>query len=589
MIGKTSSIPDELLDSFRRSGTVHVLAVSGLHVGFIGLVAYALLRLFRVPARPARLLVLPCLAAFVALVGPRPSVVRASIMAAAFVVAWSLERKPNPLNTVGLAAITILLVRPGALSNLGFGLSFGATTAIVVLFPMLRPSRALAGRLGRAGRFLADSLTLSATAQLGVAPVLVAAFGHVSIAAALANIAVVPLAGFSVVSGMAMLATVRVPAISRLFAASAFAALKGAAEVSTLFAQVDAASISVPTRLWPAFAAATLGLGLIAATLRGRVRRRATLCMCAVVGLSVAAIACALAFAGPGRSHPRLVVFDVGQGDAILLEIPRRRRVLIDAGDAWNSPGGRDAGRDVVVPYLRAVDTGRLDVLVVTHAHRDHFGGARSVLTACGADNLVLPRGSGGRAPFSELAAAARSAGSSVSWVARGDTLTATRLCTLAVLWPPEAPCANAYTENDRSVVIRAGMPGVALLLTGDIEARAESGMVSRASTLRADVLKIPHHGSATSSSVEFIEAVRPRVGLVSVGAGNRYGHPDAALLSRFEEAGVDILRTDRDGAIIVDVLDDRIVARGFASGRKVVLRYRHPAIGVGPTTAIER
>lgn len=589
LLGKTSSIPDELLESFRRSGTVHVLAVSGLHVGFICLIAHALLRLFRVPPRPARLLILPCLVGFVALVGPRPSVVRASIMAAAFVIAWSLEKRPNPLNTVGLAAIAILVGRPGALSDLGFALSFGATAAIVTLFPMLRAPLSIACRIGRTGRLVVDSVALSVAAQLGVAPVLVASFGQVSIAAAVANVAVVPLAAFAVTSGMAMLATASVPSASRLFAAAAFAALKSAQAVSTLLSRVDAASLSVPNRLWPAFAAATFGLGLVAVTRRRHPgRRRPTLLACAAAAVSVLAIALTLSLNGPGRSHPRLVVFDVGQGDAILLEMPRLRRVLIDAGDAWGTPHGPDAGRDVVVPYLKAAGAGPLDVLAVTHAHRDHFGGALSVLTSCGAERLALGRRSAGDAALSELARAARHAGSHVYYVTQCETLLAAPLCTLVVVWPPGTSGTGA-TENERSIVIHARMPGVRLLLTGDIEARSERELTSQRVPLRADVLKVPHHGSATSSSVGFIGAVGPRLALVSVGAGNRYGHPDDAVLARLAGTGAEVMRTDRDGALVIDLLRGRVVATGFASGRKVVLRYSHPSTGDGPTATTER
>lgn len=591
LLGRTSAIPDACLESFRRAGTVHVLAVSGLHVGFISVAVYALLRVARVPRRAARTLIVPVLAAFVAVVGPRPSVVRASIMAAALIGGWSFERRPNPLNAVGLAATAILLARPGALFDLGFALSFAATTAIITLFQTIRGPLSALDRLGRAGRLLGDSLAVSASAQLGVAPVLVAAFGHVSVAALLANLAVVPLAGFAVISGMAMLTTACAPQVSRVFAAAAFVSLKAAGALSAVVGGSTWASVSLARRLWPAPATAAIGLALVTLAKRaGRLTRPSRMRGAfAVVWLTAATLTAALVWSGPGRDHLRLIVFDVGQGDAILLETRGGRRALVDAGGAWGGPAGGDAGRDVVLPYLLAAGGSHLDLVVATHAHADHVGGLASLLRACSVGTLALPLASRGNREMSDLAGSAGRLGAQVMWVARGDTLLASPSCTLTVVWPPPGPCPGTPTENDGSIVLRVGAPGVAFLLTGDVEATAERAVVAGGAGLRADVLKVPHHGSRSSSCAEFLRAVGPSLGLVSVGRNNRYGHPDDATLERLRLAGVDVLRTDADGAIVVDVGRNRVVATGFASGRTIVARGRRQSTGSGPATATER
>ena len=590
LLGKTTALPEELVASFRRSGTVHVLAVSGLHVGFICAAAYLLLRLLRVPLRPARLLVVPCLVVFISIVGPRPSVIRASVMATAFVVAWSLERRPNSLNTLGLACLVIMLARPGALCDLGFVLSFAATTAIVTIYPALRSLLSALGRLGRLGRLAADSLSISISAQLGVAPVLVATFGTVSSVAPIANLLVVPMAGFAMLSGAMMLASTCVPVVSRLFAGAAHVSLEGAMAVSSALSAHDAASVEMATRLWPAFAmAAAAAAGMAVARRAGALGRRATFASLGVVVLSVATLALWLHLTGPGRGHPRLTVLDVGQGDAILLQIPGRHSVLIDAGTAWGDSLGRDAGRDVVLPCLRRGGISRLDLLVVTHGHGDHFGGVASVLKGCGTREFAMPSASAEHRALVGLAEAALSAGAEVTLAARGDTLLCVRSCTLAVLWPPERGSEGAATENDRSLVIRAGFAGATVLLTGDIETPAERRIVALGETVRADVLKVPHHGSDTSSSAAFTRAVAPRAALVSVGRGNRYGHPDPAVMARLAGSGAEVLRTDLDGAIVVDILSDRILIQGFASGRRVTLDYGKRVGGRGPATATER
>ncbi|MBD3347957.1 MAG: DNA internalization-related competence protein ComEC/Rec2, partial [Candidatus Eisenbacteria bacterium] len=578
MLGDSSLLPDELLSSFRRAGTVHVLAVSGLHVGFIALMAHTALRCLRAPPRLARLLVLPFLLLFVCLVGPRPSVVRASLMAGAVILAWTAERRVNPLNTIGAAALAILLVRPGSLFDAGFGLSFGATLGIVLLFPSL--GRAFSGlrRLGRPGGLLADSLALSVAAQIGVAPVSVATFGQISVIAPLANLAAVPLAALSVASGVVMLMAWPVPPLSRLMGGAAWASLSSLALAADA-ADCTISALSIGSRYWPVAAVLALGMSLARLrALRGRARLMARASVLAVAAL----VALLLWSFGPGRSAPRMIVFDVGQGDAILLELPRSRRVLVDAGVAWGGASGWDAGAAIVLPYLRRRGIGSLDALVVTHGHRDHYGGAAAVIRECPPAALVLPVGYERSQGLRRTAGIARELGVPVRAVESGDTLLSAPGCLLKVLSPLDArrPAGN---ENDRSIVIRAEIGPAAALLTGDAEKGAEASLVESGAPLRSDLLKVAHHGSASSSIEPFLGAVGPGLAVVSVGEGNRYGHPDEAALARLRASGAAVMRTDRDGAVVVDVSRSRAIARGYVSGVRHVVTLGAVRRATGP------
>ncbi|MFH1690182.1 MAG: DNA internalization-related competence protein ComEC/Rec2 [Candidatus Eisenbacteria bacterium] len=596
LLGTGRELPEELTQAFRRSGTVHVLAVSGLHVGFIVLIVHGVLRSLRVPRRAARLLVLPALVAFVLIVGARPSVVRASAMAAFLMAAPLLERRPNPLNALGAAALALLIVRPGSLFDLGFQLSFSAVGGILLLHrPFEKTLSAAFGARGRwVGRFAAP-LALSLSAQVGVAPILIGVFGEVSVVSPIANLAVVPLAGISVASGIALLVFDPLgswPASA--FAACAWCAIRLLVLVTEFLGNFPWATVRVASRFWPAVLCATAGLCL-------RVRaesvcgRRAGL----AVLVGSAALTAALGLAGPGRSFPRVVFFDVGQGDSILFELPRRRYMLVDAGPGPTSADEaeghrvRDTGRDVVLPHLRHEGVTRLDGLVITHAHADHFGGAASVLSAVTVDTLFLPAGRSADARLVELVRLAESRGTTVREVRSGDTLSIGGF-RFSVLWP-DAHAAAAWSENEASLVLRGLVSECGVLLTGDIERRAEGRITAAREDISAWILKVPHHGSGTSSTEAFVRRVSPGLAVVQVGERNRHGHPDVETVQRLDAARATVLRTDLDGAVVVTIRGGRPVARGVVSGRKCVLGERQESSNetsegvTGPTVTNEQ
>jgi competence protein ComEC len=301
--------------------------------------------------------------------------------------------------------------------------------------------------------------------------------------------------------------------------------------------------------------------------------RRAGLAV--LVGSAV--LTAALGLTGPGRSFPRLVFFDVGQGDSILLELPRRRYVLVDAGpgptsaDRASGQRVRDAGRDVVLPHLRHEGVTRLDGLVITHAHADHLGGAASVLSAVRVDTLFLPAGGSADARLVELVHLAQRRGARVREVRSGDTLSIGGF-RFAVLWP-DPTVAASWSENNSSLVLRGLVSGCGVLLTGDIERRAEVRICAAHEDLSAWVLKVPHHGSGTSSTEAFLRRVSPGLAVAQVGERNRHGHPDVETLHRLDAVRAAVLRTDLDGAVVVTIREGRTIARSVASGREHVLR----------------
>jgi len=244
----------------------------------------------------------------------------------------------------------------------------------------------------------------------------------------------------------------------------------------------------------------------------------------------------------------QLHMIDVGQGDALALRTPRGRWIVVDAGRAW---AGGDAGRSTVVPYLRSRG-GEVVAFVLSHPHMDHAGGAASVISAMHPSLYLDPGFPGASGSYLESLTAARRSGARWERIRPGESLSIDGV-TLEFLAPDSAWTASLADANLASSVIRARYRNVTFLLTGDAEGPEEEWMLGHDSlALAATVLKVGHHGSITSTTPAFLRAVHPRLALISVGAGNSYGHPGMEVLRELAAAGVQTLRTDRFGTIVI-------------------------------------
>jgi competence protein ComEC len=554
VVADAAAIPRDVRDRFADAGLVHLLSVSGMHVSLVAAALELLLGAARVPRRSAALASVAAVAGYVALIGAPAPAVRAGTMLAAQLASRVLQRPSSPWAFLALGGTLPLLLDSRAATDIGYQLSVAGMASLVggrALFERLTRDRAAESRLTGWRRTIARELVVSVVASLVTAPIVAWSFGRVSLVAPLANlfagpiVAVLQPALFLAV----LLAPVRplalhVAGAARLLARMLDAVAAAAAAVPHA---VLAVSPSLPTAVCCAAASVAL-LALCAARSRW-VRARA-----AIVVAGCLAAAAWTPFAPARGGALEMHVLDVGQGDAIAIRTPHGRWVLVDAGRTWR---GGDAGRTTVLPYLRRAG-GPLEAFVLSHPHADHVGGAATVLHALRPRAFWDAAFALGSDTYRASLEAAREAG--VAWhrVRPGDELLVDGVA-LRVLAPDSAWTASLDDPNLASVVLAVRWRGVRFLLVGDAEAPEERWLVARAAAdptiaeaLRADVLKVAHHGSRTSSTPEFLALVRPRLALVSVGAGNSYRLPNDDVLERLTRGGAEVLRTDQWGTIVV-------------------------------------
>jgi competence protein ComEC len=548
LIGERRQLPPTLLEDFRRAGVYHVLAISGFNVALVAGSVFLLFRLVRLPAPLAAGLALATLVAFAAVVGGQPSVLRATVMGGLFLAAGLLGRESRVWNSLAAALLALLALDPGSLAAPGLQLSFAATAGLLHLGPWIRAR--LAPWCPGA---IASALSVSAGAQLGVTPVTLLQFGQLSPLGVGANLLVVPLAALLTTGGVLTLA---VAAVSEELAHPLFQSLWLLLVLLRLAVRVSAALPGAIVYVAPPPVAAVAAIGLALLLVPWVRGRWATAGLVTLVG---GATMLTIWAAWP-EGLLRLVILDVGQGEAILVQAPEGAALLVDTGGG--GPGRGDRGERVVVPVLRRLGIRRLAALALTEGAPDHAGGLLGVLAGVPTDEVWIPDGSQG-APWLEPVIAR-----AIPWTVlrRGD-----RRWIGSVLVTALHPAAAAGGPFERDSPARAeplllridwGL-FAAILATGS-GAEAEATVLRTGQPLGATVLKVSGNGSRRGSPAEFLAAVEPRVAVIPVSARNPFGHPAPDVLTRLGAAGAMVYRTDRDGAVDIRTDGRRVWVRAW-------------------------
>ena len=516
LFGGYAGLNPELVEEFVTTGIVHILSVSGSHMSMLAMATAWLCLLMKVPRGLTFAIGFFVIGTYAILSGLLPQVMRSASMGILIFFAKTLDAEAEGARLLTLTALAMLINQPLLLFDVSFQLSFTSTAGLMYL------SEGLRKKFERLPKFFAEAVSMTIAAQLASLPVVVWYFNRISLSSVLANVFVMPLLEIVIVGGLigGIIAAV-VPIVGKIFFAGEAVIFGAGAELNRIFAKLPLSSIYVPT----------LGIGAGFFYYAALILRRPII-LFPIIFLF------ALNFFKTGEVEVSFV--DVGQGDCAVVVTPNKKCLIFDTGGVREKMF--DVGGRVVVPYLRHENIRSVEKIFLTHVHEDHAGGAGSVIKKFPVGEVITAGES-----KSEYAAVFGIAEEYLPPLRAGKSgeIFSVDGVQVEVLFAPQVG-----TGNEISNIYRVRYGNVSFLITGDLVKEIESQILREGIDVQSTVLKVAHHGSKTSSSEEFLRAVKPKCAVICVGYGNTFGHPRPEVLERLENLPTKIYRTDKDGLI---------------------------------------
>lgn len=536
LLGERDRIPDSISRTFQNSGLYHLFAISGAHIAIISFLIFSIFKIIKIPTRVSYILLIVFLIIYAFLVEGRPSVIRATIMTLAFLFGKLIWKDVNLINTVSMSAFFLLIINPFNLFALGFQLTFAATFSIILFLPKIIKY------LPRFPLKISELFAISLTAQLGVLPFIARAFNRVAFSSLILNFAALPLIGVIMACGYIFLPLSFLSAsLARIMVKVISCLINLLITTSHLFDSLAFISYRIPTPRLLTIIGYFLFLFLL--LLPSRIKKQKLIFSLFFIAAFVIIITY------PFKSNSKTLKFtfiDVGQGDSILVEFPGRKKMLIDGGGSPVSTF--DIGERVVSPFLWRKGIKKIDYLILTHAHPDHLNGLKAVVR-----NFKIGEYWESFSPLEDKTYTSFKKSLSplvtLRRMFRNQILIENNV-RIEILHPQEAKSDVLFANNDQSLVPRFIYGKTSFLLTGDIEIKSENEILQTEQEISSQVMKSPHHGSNSSSSIAFLKKVSPAIVVISVGEGNWYRFPSSEVLKRYNETGLKVFRTDIHGAV---------------------------------------
>lgn len=534
-----SPLDSSVTEQYRKAGLIHLLVVSGTQVSILIGVCLGITRGSGLPLVWSVLATSFFNLMLVIITGAGASIIRAAIMGEVMLLGLLVDREKEFYTALAISALILLLFDPNVLFDIGFQLSFAATWSLVYIVPVMEKK-------------MPQLLALSISPLLATTPIIATCLGQITPGAIISNLLVLPWVEFLVILGFGatVLGFILLP-VAQVLGNTIWLLLLCLENIADLVASLPGASIYIAVPGWPVILGYYVALLLFLELLKREEKPRLNLKRTIVCLLFLSVIYVWNGLTTDNSAGQLVVTFlDVGQGDSIFIQTPRNKHILIDGGGEEKAPDGHDkVGQRVVLPFLRRQGISRLDLVIATHPHNDHIGGLNEVLAGIRVDQVIDNGQVFDSAAYRRFMALIR-ANSIKEQVAKVGQAIELGAGLRGVIISPFQPLSG--DTNSDSVVFKLNYGRISFLFTGDLEEAGEERLLNSGTELRANILKVGHHGSRTSTSDEFLRRVAPELAVISAGKNNRYRHPHRSTLERLAGAGIKYLRTDLDGAITV-------------------------------------
>ena len=540
LLGDTSDIESDIKDDFRKCNLSHMLAVSGAHLSYLVLGINTVLSKKSFGIRRRKILSIIFILIFMVIVNMSPSVVRAGISTIITIFATLIYRKQDTYTTISIALLLTLLNNPFAIFDVGLQLSYLATLSIIVFYSKFTQKQFN----NKVKKYLYESAMLTFSANILILPITIYEFNTIPINSIISNLLAGPLLGICIILGMFMVILSAVCfSVSKLIAFPLQIILKILIKIIELISKIPFGNYTVKT---PWFIVVFLTYVIIATLIYNKKKITKILTMITLIIFIAMQVFAFVNIEG----KLKIYFIDVGQGDSMLVKTIKGKNILIDGGGSKDPD--YDIGEKILVPYLLDRRIKTLDYVIISHFDEDHATGVAQILGKIDVSSIILTRQLEENDIYRHILSIAKEKKIKLIYVKEGDVLKIGGI-KISIIHPENKLMIN-NPMNNNSIVCKVEYNSFSMLLTGDIEMEAEELILRKNINLKADVLKVAHHGSKTSTTGEFLKAINPKVALIGVGKNNNFGHPSNEVIQRLKENGTRIYRTDENGEISITV-----------------------------------
>lgn len=539
LLGDKDKLSEDIQESFKTSNLSHMLAVSGAHVSYIILGLTYVLQNSIIGKKNGKIVCIIFLLFFMAITNFTPSVTRACIMAILTLFSGIIYRKSDVYTNISVAALITLIFNPYSLLDLGFQLSYGGTIGIIIFIKRIQEKKSNSKVIN----YIKQMALVSVYANIIIIPIMMYHFNTVSLTFIISNIMASPILGIIVITGfLFIIASITVKPLTRLIAIFIKPILSILIKISQICSKLPFSSILVVT---PYIFNVISYYAIILYCIKSKKNNKCKIIICLLIVLILINF---IIYIFPQKL--RIFFIDVGQGDSTLIITPDKKTVLIDGGGSDSF----DVGEKVLLPYLLDRRILKIDYVLISHFDTDHCGGILTIMEKVKVKNIIISEQAEHSENYERFKKLMINKKIRLIEVKKGDKIKIGRYSEFKILFPPSR-LLSENPLNNNSIVAQFNYNNFKMLFTGDIEKLAEQQILkTEKAEIRADILKVAHHGSKTSSIPEFIKAVRPKIALIGVGKNNTFGHPNQQTIKNLENIKCRIYRTDLQGEIIIKI-----------------------------------